>query len=1004
LAVEKLNACHRLADVEAALQELPTGMESFYERMISSLPEDPVDKALALRILRCVVCATRTLTVTELSQALGQDSTELLDIHKSIVNLCGGFVVIDNDGNVSMVHQTAREYLQKSNNNLVEIKKAVAHEELFVSCLRCIMTEGLRSKLIRASNPEFLDYAATFWSSHLVALTKGSIICTDTLRKFLKGQAILTWIYFLTLRGKLRVLVLTSKNLTKFARRQDRQVEKSNEMMDRVYLEAWATDLIKLIGKFGLALRKNPECIYKEVPPLCPRNSAIYQQFGRLEGKNLQVLGISTEDWDDSLSRLPLPEGNFTSSILAVGSQIAMLVNSGSVFLYNSLTFQETDLSPINHKERIYRMEIDRAATQLVTYGYRTTKVWELSSGKCKLSVNNLQSRPRPLTMLLVDHNRRLLVGFDDRQIRSLDIETVDPVWETVADLEEPELDGHFLNSANYMTLSKDGSLIAVAYRGHPLSAWEVDGSVHLGHCWRTRDEVARGEVIEAVWNPQNPEVIGLYIEGVVFKWQPYNDYVEELPTGGSKLAIADDGTIFATGDAQGVVKLYTTADFGLLYQFASQDTVLGITFSPDARRIYDVRGYYGNVWEPNALIKHAEQTVRGFDNDADSESQALSSIVTGLRVHQRVDSITVLSSCPTGNLYCYGTERGMLYLHGINSGRIANLHTSKGLLSIECLAWSPNGSLLAFTDSSKKLFIIPLTFETGNKSPVVGLKLEIPLKDVTQGPIRQIIIHPTSSHIIVCTETFIHTILVSASSVQHSITLGPVSAHWIFHPMDDGQLLGFEPEKIYRVDWRSGVIISQKHDAAQIEEPEDIPDSSSGESKVDRVLVTLDKRHIMVQLSIRGLSKNTKKHVHFDVSAIPILRSSGLAGQVQVRVTTIHEEFSAQAIDVLAILPQNRLVYLSRDYSICLWKIPTWTGKASGSNSRPSTTGGNAAFSQTGRQLNIQGNPVRRLFSLPSDWVSRDCLNLSAVWIAERSFLCPRNGEVAIAKCATLA
>jgi len=1003
LAVEKLNACHRLADVEAALQQLPTGMESFYERMISSLPEDPVDKALGLRILQCVVCAARTLNLTELSQALGQDSAELLDIHRSIVNLCGGFVVVDNDGNISMVHQTAREYLQNPKNNLVQIKKSVAHEELFVSCLRCMMTKGLRSKLIRASNPEFLEYAATFWSSHLVESSADSIICADALRKFFKEQAILTWIYFLASKGKLRVLALTSKNLSKFARRQDQQVERSHEMMDRVNIEAWATDLIKLIGKFGLALMKDPGCIYKEVPPLCPHSSAIYQQFGRLEGKNLQVLGICTEGWDDSLSRLPLPEGKAASSIMAAGSRAAMLVNSGSVFIYNSVTFQETTLSPISHKERIYRMELDRAATQLVTYGFKTTKVWELSSGKCKLSVNNLQSRPRPLTMLLMDH-KRLLVGFDDRHVRSLDIESVDPIWETVADLEEFELDGYFLNSANYMTLSKDGSLIAVAYRGHPLSAWEVDGPVHLGHCWRTRNQIATGEVIDAVWNPQSPEVIGLYIEGVVFKWQPYNDFVEELSTGGSRLAITNHGRLFATGDARGVVKLYSTSDFSPLYQLVSQDTVFGVAFSPDARRIYDVRGSYGNVWEPNALIKHAEQTARGFEDDTDSESQGPSSTVTSSRVHRRVDAITVLSTCPTGNLYCYGTEKGMLYLHSINGGRLTNLHTSKGLLSIECLTWSQNGSLLAFTDTSKTLFILSLTLETRNTNPIVGSKLEISLRDVTQAPIRQIVIHPNSNYLIVCTETILHTILVSASSIQCSITLRSITAHWIFHPVDNGQLLGFEPRKIHRVDWRTGIIVSQNHEAAQVEEPEDSSHISSDESKVDRVLVALNKRHIIVQLSMRGLNKNTKKHIHFDVSSIPILGPDGLKDPEKIRAATLHEALSAQARDILAILPQNRLVYLSGDYSICVWKIPIWAGKASSSNSRAATTAGSVTSSQTGRQNNIQGSPVRRLFSLPSDWVGRDYLNLSAVWIAERSFLCTRNGEVAIVRCATLA
>ncbi|TGJ80510.1 hypothetical protein E0Z10_g8251 [Xylaria hypoxylon] len=816
LAVEKLNACHRLADVEVALQQLPEGMEALYARMVSSIPDDPADKALALRILKSVVCALRILTVIELTQTLGEDTAELLDIHKSIVNLCGGLVVVNNDGNVSLVHQTAREYLLSPSNGNTYVERNLAHEELFMGCLRCLSTVGLRVKLSRGSKPAYLDYAASFWSSHLTSLKSNSDSVLESLKDFLKSQAILTWIHFLALEGKLHVLVLTSKQLSKYASKQLKSArvhaEEGHLMIDRALIENWAVDLIKLTGKFGAILSKNPESIYKEVPPLCPHNSSIYQQFGSSEAKSLRVSGISTDDWDDSLSRLPLSGAKFASSIAAAGSYIAMLAISGNVFLYNSSTFEEPSISPVNHQERVYRMELDRAASLLVTYGYRTTKIWEIASGKCRLSVNNLASRPRPLTMLLTNNNKTLLVGFDDRQIRSVNICDSAPTWEVVANLEEPELEGHFLNSANYMTLSKDGSLMAVAYRGHPLSAWEIDGPIHIGHCWRKREEVSRGEVIDAVWNPQAPEVLGLYIEGVVFKWQPYDDCVEELPTGASKLAISDDGSIFAAGNAQGLVQLYTTSDFCLLYQLASQDTVLGLAFSPDSRRLYDVRGYYGNVWEPNILMRYAEQATRGFGDDNDTESQALSSSATAMRTHQRVDNITVLCSSPVGKLFCYGTERGILYLHDTQRGRLANLHTSRGLLSIEKLTWSPDGRFIAFTDSSKKLFIIPISLpEKSNIDPVVGSKTELSIKEATKGHIHQVLPHPDSKHILVFTSTIVHAISITTLTIEKSTALSSIKAHWICHPLDDSQVLGFGPQMLHRVDWRSGSIVSQQ-------------------------------------------------------------------------------------------------------------------------------------------------------------------------------------------------
>ncbi|GAW17446.1 hypothetical protein ANO14919_069030 [Xylariales sp. No.14919] len=1018
LAVEKLNACHRLADVEIALKQLPEGMAALYARMVSSIPDDPLNKSLALHILKYVICSLRILTVVELAQALGEDITaELLDIHKSIVNLCGGLVVVDNDGNVSMIHQTAREYLLGSSGGTVYIERNLAHEELFLSCLRCLSAVGLRAKLSRGSKPAYLDYAASFWSSHLICLHPDSDSLFQPLKRFLKSQAILTWIHFLALEGKLHVLVRASKHLSKYALKQLKSArvhdDEGHRMMDRAFIENWAVDLIKLTGKFGAILARNPESIYKEVPPLCPRNSSVYQQFGSSEAKSLQVTGVSTDDWDDSLSRLPLSGAKFATSIIASGSYVAMLAISGHVFLYDSSTFEEASISPVTHHERVYRMEIDRAASLLVTYGYRTTKFWEVASGKCKLSVDNLASRPRPLTMLLTNNNKTLLVGFDDRQIRSVNICDPAPTWEVVASLEEPELEGHFFNSANYMALSKDGGLIAVAYRGHPLSAWEVDGPIHLGHCWRKREEVSRGEVIDAVWNPQAPEVLGLYIEGVVFKWQPYDDYVEELPTGASKLAISDDGSIFAAGNAQGLVQLYTTSDFCLLYQLVSQDTILGLAFSPDSRRLYDVRGYYGNVWEPNILMRYAEQASRGFGDDNDTESQALSSSVTAMRTHQRVDNITVLSSSPVGKLYCYGTERGILYLHDTRRGRLANLHTSRGLLSVEKLAWSPDGRLIAFTDSSKKLFVIPIDLpEKSDMDPVVGSKMEMSIKDATKGHIHQVLPHPDSKHILVFTSTIVHVISIATLTIERSTSLSLTKAHWIVHPLDDSQVLGFDPYMLHRVDWRSGSLVTQQWNTGLLADSERNLSDQANESEVDRVLVTHDKKHILVQVSAKDQAVKKKFHFHFDASSIGgsgwgNLTPEHSRGRGTLRMGALPSLLSAQVIDVLAFLPHNRLVYLSRGYSICSWKILSWAGKSPTPTPHPrpgaaaSRPGGVVTLRRAAQS--IDGSPVKQLFSLPSDWVSRDCLALSTVWVTERSYLCPKNGEVAVVRCAAL-
>lgn len=65
LAVEKVNQCHTLEDVETALQELPEGMEALYDRMAKRVAElsNPRDKSLTKNILQCLTCSLHVLSL-----------------------------------------------------------------------------------------------------------------------------------------------------------------------------------------------------------------------------------------------------------------------------------------------------------------------------------------------------------------------------------------------------------------------------------------------------------------------------------------------------------------------------------------------------------------------------------------------------------------------------------------------------------------------------------------------------------------------------------------------------------------------------------------------------------------------------------------------------------------------------------------------------------------------------------------------------------------------------
>ena len=1026
LAVDKLNLCHTQADVELALEELPVGMEALYNRMASSIAQNPsaTERTLAFTILQGVTCSLRVLTVSELSQALHEDTSKLLDFQQSIVDLCGGFVVVDNGGNVAMVHQTAREYLLNGNDHPVQINRGVAQQQMFLSCMRCLMAIGLRAKCIGNQKPDFLDYAASSWSSHLISTPLDDRQVFQVLDKFLTGHWVLTWIQVLAMTKQLRVLIRASKNLSRYsARRKGYDAawnDKNFLIVKRELIESWAEDFVKIVGKFGTILRQNPESIYKLIPPFCPKSSAIYQYFGETKDKSLVVSGLPTEHWDDSLARMSFGFGTYASFVSAAGAQVAILVSSGSVVLYDSTIFEEATASPVKHGERVYRMELNSTGTLLATYGYLTTKVWEISSGKCKMSVANPDSRPRPLAILFMNNSTMLLVGTDDKRLRSLNLTEEFPTWQLVAELEEPELEGHFLNSASCMALNKDGGLVAVAYRGHPLSAWEILGPAHIGHCWRKRQEVARGEVIEAVWHPHYPEILGLYIEGVVFKWRPYDGENDEIATGASRLAMSKDGNLFATGDVRGTVKVYTSSDFCLIYQLTSEDNVLGLVFGPDLHRLYDVRGYYGNAWEPNALMRYAEQRGKSLESESEADSLGQSSMASE-SCCLRIDSITILACSPLGRLYCCGTEKGIVRLNDTQRGKLADIHMSKSFLSIELMSWSDDGQYLCFSDSSKKVTILSITSSTGKSDPIVATKAEINLKNSTNGPLLQLLFHPDSSQLLVRSSSTICTICLVASSVTGTLEMQTAEWKLINHPQDPNLIIGFGPKHIQILDWNlaSCQTYELEHPSHQIT-PLD-QDHSLDQDTVNRILVTRDKKQVFVQLS--SLAQSSRQKTFLIIATTSLSPSTAATRTLDpesgptARITPfiLPRNPSSQIALALSFLSHNNLIYLSRNNSLCSLRLPL--------NFDPSLSSPPPHTSPSANRMHPMDPKILRdhsllntsdtddtaweknvpLFSLPGDWISRDCLALCCIWSVERSLLCPRNGDVAVVRCASL-
>ncbi|KAI9888888.1 MAG: hypothetical protein M1814_006177 [Vezdaea aestivalis] len=1094
-AVEKISSSHSEEDIDEALRQLPAGMEALYNRMAQSIAEYESlrNRSLAEAILQITTNSIRTLSISELCIALNEDISKMLDMQKSIVDLCAGFVVIDNGANVVMVHQTAREYLTTPDSDRpLYIREDMSHGKLFLSCMRSLMTVGLRAKVQGFKTPEFLDYAAVCWSKHLIAMPHDFEQAHEILNKFLGGSWILIWIHYLSSTGQLSILVQAARHLSKYFAYRRRYQESSGRMDGIDYtrlalLEGWATDLVKIVGKFGRILRNSPDAIYKMIPPFCPQNSSIFQIFGKPEAKTLSVLSLTSGDWDDSIARISV--NSFTVAVRTAGSCVAILAGSGTsmgVSLYDSSNFEIYESSPVNHKERVQRIELNNTGTILVTYGYRTTRVWNTSDGSCRLSTKNAKIGLAPLAIQFINNSTQLLVGTDDRCLRLLDLTEEQTSWWVVAEFEEEEIDGHFLNAASFMALNREATLVVVGYRGHPLSAWEVDGPQLLSHCYRTREGQTFDQIVDAAWNPHCEELFGLYYEGTLFRWRPYDDECEELAVGGSKLSVSRDGSLIATSDGRGTAKVFTTSDLDLIYRVTAEEGIFGIAFGPDSRRLYDIRGYHCNAWEPNALINYAARSGERTDTSSETESLALSSTDAGVSLSSRVHSVTALAASPKGRFYTYGTDCGDVFLYDSRSSTLNTIFTAKNL-SIEHLQWSGDNRYLAVSYSGKKVVVISFTStdapgNSGKPALYTKDKLDIPLKMASNdGLISQLLFDKSSENLAIFCSKNIHVVSMRDVKDAKTLTLDvSTECTWLAHPDEDYMLIGAAATCLIISDWRLRkqkvyryhVSPSQGSKGPSIH-PSDVADISGpnittkDDGRVVRAIITKGRsKHLLLQISPCGSASKIKLLLAFSLSQFaaisPVsedvapMRDDNTETTQPQTLTPMYFVPPGIAEDValmLDILPQDRLVFLSRDSSVCLWQVPVdnftmgarnsiisasssirpASGQPLSSQNRsrigrhislPSDASGDILDStdrprlfvrnRSNESVNLKSDRARSrspssatafktLFHLPGDWISRTSPTAALLWPQEKSLLCPRNGEVAMVRCSAL-
>ncbi|KAK4445791.1 hypothetical protein QBC34DRAFT_412670 [Podospora aff. communis PSN243] len=892
LTVDRINRCHTEEDVARALKELPPGMEDLFDRVAQSISDqDDTNRTLTTSLLSWATCSIRPLTVLDLSQALNPDAPRVLNLQRSILELCGGFLVVDNGGTVDMIHRTAREYLLNPKGRPFGIDKRASHEKIFLRCLTFLSMPGLRARIGQGEDPGFLSYAASFWTAHLQACNNASQDVATSVVKFLRSPSVLTWIQAVSQAGNLHFLIHASTHLSSFAVRLSRvnadKMPLDHHVTDQELIKSWATDLSKIVGKFGSQLLRSPDSIYRSIPPFCPADSAIYKQFNNRDTRNIVVTGSTTTSWDDGVARLSFGNDYQASAILAEGSWIlisAIKDNATTVFVYRADTFQE--VRRIEHGERVRMIQINRLGTLLISCGYSTTRVWDLTTGICLARATNPSGRPRPQSISFVRDDTCVLISSEDRRVWLLSISGEDSLFEELIKIMDRNLGGGLVNSPVCSAISSDGNIVALGYRKSPLSVWEVGGSKCLAHC----PELERIQAI--MWHPFSGEILGMHTGGVVFKWEPDSNHLIKVAIGASSMAISPKGNLLATGDSRGNISLLLTSDLGLVYRAVCEDPVLGITFSVDGLRLYDVRHSYGNIWEPSVLIKLSEPASQG---DTGSESDTLSpQLSLSETLYNRVDPVTALSAQPDGRLFCTGSEEGVAAIHSVGHTRVLELKRSSTFMSIEQLAWNDDGTLVCAADLSRTISVhrINPTPKTGEDWKAETL-IDVALRDL-DGNIDQLIFQPMGDLLLVGNNQTAIVVSIKKKEVVLTQNISSVDRKWINHPFSNDHLILLSASTADIYTWGTlekiscvPIVVSPEEHA--MESHSRRKESNSIETEVPNVsvqkLLLCPSRHFMLmQLSLQmHIDDQPQSLVRFlDISPLNSPSPNNMAGLSQ--------------------------------------------------------------------------------------------------------------------------
>ena len=979
LALETLHEnWHTQDDIRKALTEMPKGMEHLYIRMLEKIEnQSPRLQLMAKRILTWATCCWRPLDIAELQKALEPEFSGFVRLQETIVQICGNFISMDN-GKVSLIHMTARQFLLSSRDNTPAfINPELGHEHIAIVCLKYLSNEkwkrsfrtfetptstvigttprSNRLLLAEQGNP-LLGYSVCYYAYHVSKSSLSSEYLPIVLKDFLTKYC-LSWIEAIALSSNLRYLTRSARFLKSYAKRRSRRPNfddtdysvtfKDPDSDGSREIQSWAIDFIRIVGKFGPNLIQCPSSVYRLIPPFCPPASMIGSVFGQQE-RSISVTGLTSQGWNDCLASVSVSKEEAISKVLATDAFFLTLLSScGTVVVWYSETCEEA--RRIQHNEYVSCVAMDRSCTLLATAGSESYQIWDIATGR---QLYRLEKTFRALTMALVFGNAgsELIIGLDDCSVTCYDLEILQQKWQFTMPIY-----GKYYGCPLTMDISPDLTKLAVSWRGKPPMVWDLSGAKSqqpLKCRVRSRTDALFSPVAMR-WQADANSILILCQDTTLTEWHIYDEEQHEFDhVKAHEITISRDGNLLLTSDAMGTISAYTLPRLSPIYQLVNQNEFIeNLAFSPDGQRFYDTRGSICNVWEPDALVR---------PDDYELEDRG-SSIATDPVISHDESSQTHVTALAYGfadEFFCIGREDGTVCIHDTVDGkRLRKVSAHSPHSSVIILAWSHSNKYIISGDDSGRILAKRIEMKENSAFgvfPVFDIRID--------EPVQQFVFDRSEKLLLISTA---FTDMLWSLKLKKEVCCrrwtSSQGRRWIQHPIDHSLLIWIDPFMIHTYSWEA-----LKHADPIRTPPADVDSSNTAKShgKVVHWAALTKTQQYIVYLSGAGhTGPRLSSGLHLELLSTADLHAehphlltsdcvTDLAGQIRCLIGTY----------------QDRIVFLDHDYWLCTWKI------------------------------NLGLYDVKRHFFLPKDWLNYNTLHMATL-NAHGTFFCPKYGDVAIVR-----